>query len=454
MINAQGGFGNSSRHMESITLQIHSDGHWHDALVVSFDSPKDSLRSRCITHYLPDYLADQYIQLGTIKAPTVSANRPLEWDIRRELAPAFLHDVIPAGAARRHILSRAVVPPGMSTDLFLLQQFAAAPIGHMRVKSSGETLYPTSEVTGGATRAEIVLAGMGFLDQARESGWPIIGALGAGGVAQKMLLVEDASGRLYPEGAVRDADVCRHWFVKFPRNNATQLDRDILHSECCFYRALGQLGVDTISAEGLSYEAAKVPSVWMQRFDRKVSPGGIERIAVESMYSLCGITQSVIRMEHVDVLERLAKAWIAAGQTSEIPTMVSEYLRRDLINLIVGNTDNHCGNLSILRSKERVSFAPIYDLAPMLLDIEGIVRSTRWPTAMERLGSVDWAAVCTHFAHWVNPEWLLDRLRADARLLLALPDLLLDLGLPQEAWRSPLIPLSGLEDTFRSWKLM
>ena len=172
------------------------------------------------------------------------------------------------------------------------------------------------------------------------------------------------------------------------------------------------------------------------------------------MYSLCGITQSVIRMEHVDVLERLAKAWIAAGQTSEIPTMVSEYLRRDLINLIVGNTDNHCGNLSILRSKERVSFAPIYDLAPMLLDIEGIVRSTRWPTAMERLGSVDWAAVCAHFAHWANPEWLLDRLRADARLLLALPDLLLDLGLPQEAWRSPLIPLSRLEDTFRSWKLM
>lgn len=440
--------------MESITLQIHSEGHWRDAVVVSFDSPGDSLRSRCTIHYLPEYLVDQFIQLGTVKAPAVSANLPLEWDIRRELAPAFLHDIIPAGAARRHVLSGMAVPPGMSIDLFLLQQFTAAPIGNMRIKSAAETLYLTSEVTGGSTRAEVVQEGMGFLDQARESGWPIIGALGAGGVAQKMLLVEDAWGQFYPNGALDDADVCRHWFVKFPRNNATKLDRDILHSEYCFYRALGVLGIDTIAGEGLAYEAAKVPSIWMQRFDRKVSSRGIERIGVESMYSLCGITQSVIRMDHVDVVDRLAKAWIAADQESEIPDMISEYLRRDLINLIVGNTDNHCGNLSILRSKERVSFAPVYDLAPMLLDIEGIVRRTRWPTAMERLGSVDWAAVCTHFAHWANPEWLLDRLRADACLLLALPDLLLDLGLPQEVWRSPLIPLSRLENTFRSWKLM
>lgn len=442
------------RCMESITLQIHSEGHWRDAVVVSFDSPGDSLRSRCTIHYLPEYLVDQFIQLGTVKAPAVSANLPLEWDIRRELAPAFLHDIIPAGAARRHVLSGMAVPPGMSIDLFLLQQFTAAPIGNMRIKSAAETLYLTNEVTGGSTRAEVVQEGMGFLDQARESGWPIIGALGAGGVAQKMLLVEDAWGQFYPNGALDDADVCRHWFVKFPRNNATKLDRDILHSEYCFYRALGVLGIDTIAGEGLAYEAAKVPSIWMQRFDRKVSSRGIERIGVESMYSLCGITQSVIRMDHVDVVDRLAKAWIAADQESEIPDMISEYLRRDLINLIVGNTDNHCGNLSILRSKERVSFAPVYDLAPMLLDIEGIVRRTRWPTAMERLGSVDWAAVCTHFAHWANPEWLLDRLRADACLLLALPDLLLDLGLPQEVWRSPLIPLSRLENTFRSWKLM
>ncbi|WP_256585301.1 MULTISPECIES: HipA domain-containing protein [unclassified Pseudomonas] len=261
--------------MESITLQIHADGRWRDALVVSFDSPRGSLRSRCNINYVPEYLADQLIQLGTVKAPAVSANLPLEWDIRRELAPAFLHDIIPAGAARRYILSRMVVPPRMSIDLFLLQQLTAAPIGHMRIKSATETLYPTSEVTDGTTRTEVVQEGMGFLDQARESGWPIIGALGAGGVAQKMLLVEDALGQFYPNGALDDADVCRHWFVKFPRNNATKLDRDILHSEYCFYRALGQLGIDTISAEGLAYEAAKVPSIWMQRFDRKVSSGGL-----------------------------------------------------------------------------------------------------------------------------------------------------------------------------------
>ena len=45
----------------------------------------------------------------------------------------------------------------------------------------------------------------------------------------------------------------------------------------------------------------------------------------------------------------------------------------------------------------------------------------------------------------------MEPMNSDAQLLLALPDSLLDLRLLQEAWRSPLIPLSRLEDTFRSW---
>jgi serine/threonine-protein kinase HipA len=420
----------------------------------SFDSSRDSLRSRCTINYQPEYLVDQYIQLGTVKAPAVSANLPLEWDIWRESAPAFLRDIIPAGAGRRHLLSRAVVPPGMSIDLFLLQQFAAAPIGHMRIKSAAGALCSAQKLAGGFNRDEVVQEGMGILDQDWESGMAISGALGAGGEAPKVMLVEDASGQLYPDGALRDADVCRHWFVKFPRNTATQLDRDILHSEYCFYRALSELGIDTIAADGLTHEAAKMNSIWMQRFDRTVTPDGVERIAVESMYSLCGVSNRGGFLNHFDVVDRLAETWIAAGQESEIPDMLSEYLRRDLINQIVGNTDNHGGNLSILRGKERVSFAPVYDLAPMLLDVEGIVRITRWSAQIERLGSVDWEAVCARFAHRADPEWLFDRLLADARLLLALPDLLLDLGIPQVARRSPMIPLSRLEDTFRRWKLM
>lgn len=440
--------------MESITLQIYTDGHWRDALVVSFDSPRDSLRSRCNINYVPEYLVDQHIQLGTVKAPAISANLPLEWDIRREPAPAFLHDIVPAGAGRRNLLSRMAVPPGMSTDLFLLQQFAVAPIGHLRIKGATGMLHPAEKVTSGFNRDEVIQEGMGILDQAMESGMAISGALGAGGEAPKMLLVEDAWGQLYPEGALRDADVCRHWFVKFPRNTATQLDRDILHSEYCFYRALGELGIDTIAADGLTHEVAKMPSIWMQRFDRTVTPGGVERIAVESMYSLCGVSNRGGFLNHFDVVDRLAETWIAAGQESEIPDMLSEYLRRDLINQIVGNTDNHGGNLSILRGKERVSFAPVYDLAPMLLDVEGIVRITRWSAQIERLGSVDWEAVCARFAHRVDPEWLFDRLKEDARMLLALPDLLQDLGLREAAWRSPMIPLKCLEETFRRWELM
>ncbi|WP_397453651.1 type II toxin-antitoxin system HipA family toxin [Pseudomonas sp. NA-150] len=439
--------------MAAITLQIHSDGQWHDAVEVSFDSPENGLRSRCSTHYRVGYLVDQFDKLGTVKSPAISVNLPLGWDIQRGSAPAFLHDIISSGAARRHILAQEAVPPGMSIDHMLLQRFATAPIGHMRIKSAAEAVCAQVKVTG-FSREDVLQRGMGFLDLARGSGLAINGALGASGEAPKMLISEDASGDFYPNEALPDEEVHRHWFVKYPRNRAGRTDRNILHSEYCYYRALGEFGFDTISSEGLAYEPENLPSLWMQRFDRKFTPDGVERIGVESMYSLCGVTQPGSRMNHVEVVEQLAKAWVAARQEKEIPSMISEYLRRELINLILGNSDNHGRNLSIIRTKERVAFAPMYDIAPMVMDREGIVRSTRWPKEIERLGTVDWLAVCARLVHLADPEWLFNCLQADARLLLGLPDLLLDLRLPEETWRSPLIPLRFLGDTFRRWQLM
>lgn len=439
--------------MEPITLQVHLDGHWRDAMVVSFDEPQNGLRSRCSASYATEYLAGLIAQMGTVKAPAVSADFPLSWDVRRDLAPAFLHDIIPAGAARRHILARMAVPLDSFEEFFLLQRCSAAPIGHMRVKQSVDGILAQGEVIG-FPREEVVRRDTRFLDYAYERGAAIGGATGAGGEAPKLLLVEDGTGNLYPDAVLPDAEVRRHWFIKFPRNAAGATDRNILHSEYCYYRALGQLGIDTIASDGLAYEVAEKPSLWMPRFDRKVTAHGVERTAVESIYSLCGVTRPGSRMEHLAVVDRLAETWATAGQADEIPGMVSEYLRRDLINQILGNTDNHGRNLSILRTRERISFAPIYDLAPMVMDPEGIVRTTRWPAAIERLSAVDWHAACARLAHRADPEWLFERLREDAQRLQALPDLLTDLGLPEETWKAPTIVLNRLEETLRHWGLM
>ncbi|MFB8828454.1 type II toxin-antitoxin system HipA family toxin [Azotobacter sp. CWF10] len=436
--------------METITLQAHLDGQWHDAMRVSFDAPEDGLRSRCSARYEAGYLVAHLEELGTSKAPAVSAALPLGWEDYRGIAPAFLHDIIPAGAARRHIMARMAVPLGAPEEFFLLQHCTMAPVGNLRVKES--VVAPGEPV--GFPREEVIRRDIRFLDHAYEHGAAIGGATGAGGEAPKLLLAEDAAGNLHPDASLPDIDVCRHWFVKFPRNAGTETDRVILHSEYCYYCALNRLGIETISAEGLAYEEAEKPSLWLRRFDRRVGSNGVERIGVESAYSLCGVTRPGSRMEHVEVVARLAETWDAAGQAAEIPAMVGEYLRRDLLNQILGNTDNHGRNLSILRTRERIDLAPIYDLAPMAMDPEGVVRTTRWPEGVERLDGTDWRAACNALARWSDPEELFEGLRADARQLLALPDLLAELGLPEQTWKAPTIPLNRLETTLRRWELL
>jgi serine/threonine-protein kinase HipA len=52
----------------------------------------------------------------------------------------------------------------------------------------------------------------------------------------------------------------------------------------------------------------------MQRFDRKVTAQGVERLAVESMYSLAQVTEAGSDMSHHHVLKLLAMLWTQAGQ--------------------------------------------------------------------------------------------------------------------------------------------
>jgi serine/threonine-protein kinase HipA len=59
---------------------------------------------------------------------------------------------------------------------------------------------------------------------------------------------------LHPDAVLADADAVQHRFVKFARNKASQTDQGILRSEFCFYRAIRQLGLDTVAAEGLALE--------------------------------------------------------------------------------------------------------------------------------------------------------------------------------------------------------
>lgn len=305
----------------------------------------------------------------------------------------------------------------------------------------------------GFPRNEVVDRDNTFLEYAYEQGAAIGGATGAGGEAPKLLMSQGRDGLLYPDAVISDDQVVQHWFVKFARNKGTQTDQIILRSEFHYYKALHALGIETVAADGLALEEANKPSLWMQRFDRKVTDQGVERLAVESIYSLAGVTVPGSYMDHLEVIQHLAQLWTHAGQVDQIPDLVSDYLRRDLLNKILGNSDNHGRNTSIIRDTDSFRLAPIYDLAPMVMDDEGVTRTTKWPKHLEVAGEVKWQEVCNALAMIGDPEALFEGLRKDADHLLALPDILTASGLPEVTMNHPAIALRNLEQRLKNWGL-
>ncbi|MBD8492030.1 HipA domain-containing protein [Pseudomonas syringae] len=440
--------------MYNLTLQLFTDGAWQDAMSLSFSDPAKGFGSPCRIAYKSAYVHAHPQAFESPFAKAVSACLPVDFEpLLFSHAPAFLHDIAPAGAAKRFLLKFFGLqkPEGMSDDLYLLGRSTPAPVGHLRIKESAEALQEDDPL--GFTRQDVISRDQRFLEYAYEQGAAIGGATGAGGEAPKLLMTQGLDGLLYPDAVLADEQAQAHWFIKFARNQALNNDQMILHAECLYYRALQTLGIETVATADMALEQAGKPSLWMRRFDRRVTAQGVERLAVESMYSLAGVTVPGSPMDHVQVIERLVALWAQAGQQVEVPELVADYLRRDLINKILGNSDNHGRNTAIIRQDDAWRLAPIYDLAPMVMDAEGVTRTTKWPRPIERAGDVDWRAACQALSGLLDPEQAFERLRQDAQVLRALPDILRDEGLPPSVFNHPAIALGSLDQRLRHWNL-
>lgn len=435
---------------EQLTLQTYVNGHWRDALTLWVSDAGNLSEARCSAAYEQDYLVEFIDQMETPFEPAISVNLPLSWDQNDTKGfPPFVYDIIPAGAARKSLHKRfgAEKPEGMDLDFFLLGRCTPSAIGHLRIKESAEHIKQTQRES--FARQEVVDRTNDFLEYAYEAGAALGGATGAQGEAPKLVMVESQDGALYADAMLADALAQRHWLVKFARNKVTERDKNILRAEYHYYNAITQLGLNTVPVEGLVLEEAEKPSLWMPRFDRRVNAGRVERIPVESIYSVCGNSVPGSRMSHEHVLARLMHLWRANGQDAELEDLVFEYLRRDLLNRVLGNSDNHGRNTAIFRYQGKFELAPIYDLAPMVLDPEGVTRVTKW--GPEHLGNPDWKKICEYFPDVLQPEVLFERLRGAAQVFRALPDLLINL--PAEIRQAPSIPLNNLDKRLAEWGL-
>jgi serine/threonine-protein kinase HipA len=295
-----------------------------------------------------------------------------------------------------------------------------------------------------------------FLEYAQQMGAASGGATGAGGEAPKLLLRQNRNQEVWID-TFQDDPYCLDDFylVKFPRNNRSAIDQDILRAEYHYYQELNALGIDTIPIHGMRLdEGSKYPSLWLPRFDVAVQEQKLVRFGVESVYSVMDAAPGS-DLNHLDILDTLLPMLEGEARQRNArfnsSAFVIEWVRRDLLNVVFGNSDNHGRNTALLKSDEGIWLAPVYDFAPMKADPEGIRRTTQWGLGLEEGGQFDWVAIAQRLSHRVEPDVLLASLTELALRLKGLPERLARRGVPVSILTMPTFNFNTLDERLTVW---
>ena len=280
--------------MTKATIQIYFNAAWHDAATIHVHNPDLGWAGECSFTYTTDYFVN--FAAEPFPAAALGCNFPVDYEYREvEKWPAFLLDILPAGAGRVHWLKQLDLGDGPEADWQLLLNGAGNPPGNLRIEGAidrREIIVPTAEGKlipntdhPGFTRDDIVDRQEYFIEYAAQNGAHVAGCSDVQGVAPKFLLQQDRNGRWHAEGALPDTDVMACWIVKFPRGK-TEDDRKVLRNEAPYIAVAKAIGLKTFDR----------PTEWdgdalfVPRFDRIVTDAGIERLGMESLYSLANIT--------------------------------------------------------------------------------------------------------------------------------------------------------------------
>jgi len=372
-------------------IQIFFDGRWQTAAFFEPDAQTldRGVEGGCRLQYDIDYAVANLDNRDAQLIPGLPVGFEL---FRLPQWPPFLVDLLPGGAGRRAWLKRMQVEnDGPQLDWHLLVKGAGNPPGNLRIAEAVLT-PPPDHFKIGFPRADIIEQRERFLDYAEERGAYVAGASSVQGDAPKYLLAEDRAGMFHAEGALPDEKARRFWLVKFPRGHrADERNQQVLRNEAPYLEVARAFGIRT--GDPLTYEDGVL---FVPRFDRKIVANKVERFAMHSLYALAGIPGYGKAVRHEIFCRTLAK--VADDPVEEL----REYLRRDVLNLALRNTDNHGRNAAVLRTNRRIRLSPLFDFAPMFLDPEGIGRISRWND--ERPGSQpDWGAVCETLGDLLNP---------------------------------------------------
>lgn len=370
-------------------LDIHLEGRWHPCASLDLlDGEAQSRLGRVRLQYEADYAVEH---LGAIDYRALTVRAPVDLGTR-QLAhwPSFLIDLIPQGAARKRV-ERA--NSGALSDWALLGLGAINPVGNLRVRPRESRVQRKH---AGFELQEMVARGDSFVDHAHELGATVAGATDTQGEAPKFWVVEDERGRWHPDSGALDFPVRRYVLLKFPVPEAGERAREILQHEALYQRVAMHMGLRVTQHQPEFVDGALL----IPRFDRRFAHGAEVRLGVESLYSITGVLDSAMQsVRHHEILIALARC------VTDFESELLEYVRRDLLNIALGNRDNHGRNTAVLKDVDgSLRLAPVYDFGPSFLDARSIVRVIRWDG--ERPEQRNWSHIIGNVATWFEEAGL------------------------------------------------
>lgn len=403
--------------MKSI-IEVFHHGTWMPAAEIAPMGASDR-GEVCWFEYLPEYV------FGDSPLP-ISLNLPVALDAGLgghggRPCPPFIYDLVPQGRGRDFLLRELQLADADELIFPLVQAGAFNPVGNLRLDSAvrffearqGDHVLEAR----GFTQAEIIGRSEEFLEHIWLHAMLSAGTTGVQGAAPKFLLVQDADERWFADLALPDAAARKHWLVKLPRGR-TEADLAVLRNEAAYLRVAALAGLRCEA--GVHFERNML---FVPRFDRRVGPQGAERLHQESLAAVAGLRGFGAAASHFDLLPALLR--VVSDPLSE----ALEYLKRDILNLALRNTDNHARNTALQRLPDgRVQLTPVFDLAPMYLDPEMIIRSCRWRSADGRQPDA-WGDIIAQLKIADSlRQPLLAGLRAFADVIATLPETMREAG--------------------------
>lgn len=301
--------------------------------------------------------------------------------------PAFFYDLIPQGSGRKFLLGQLELVDGPGADFALVRAGAFNPIGRMRVVEAVEYFdqhiqrHDDRGMDQGFTLEEITKRGEAFHERMMIHSMLAAGTTGVQGAAPKYLLTSDRQGLWHADGALPDGEAAAHLIVKRPRGTS-EADKKVLKNEAAYMDVAQAMGIRTHGK--LEHHD---DSLFIPRFDRLVENGRVIRLHQESAASLAGLIGFDARPSQFELLYALRT--FVTDKTAE----TIEFLKRDVLNLAMRNTDNHARNTAVQKIGNQVRLTPLFDFAPMYLDPEGISRAARWYHPHTRKELTEWPDV-------------------------------------------------------------